>query len=363
MARYVRHFLCTLILVFLSPGLFAAEWTADETVLQDWHVAMVPFWGENTPVAEFFGDWLYDTLEEIGYKPERVDLDSLPPGIPPGGLPPHMSPAPMLSGSQSLAITGSVSYNPLHGVWLLQLYLWQVRNGRLLLTDEFVSVDRQDTKVVMPVLIGYLMSKRPPEKRAPYSLLYAGFRLGWNMQLFTPVWGARESVAKIQNADIAASLNLQFFGFEPLDSLLFGFGTSDYPPLCFMGLQVEGVGMYDFDHGGSSVTVPAMLTFTARKQGSFFSLLGGGYFLFPLDLEIWEMEVPGIAFGQKGEDLLYGWTAGLSVGRKHGPGYLSLGVRWYGDMFSSIRELTGSFYRRNSVNISVGYEVGLFEVK
>ena len=368
MPKYGRHFMYALIFIFLSPCLFAQDPLADDVQLEDWNVTLLPLWGENAGIAERMVNEMFTALEDIEYIPHLVDISNLPSGVPPGGLPPYMSPRPMLGKEQTLAITGSVSFSDMHNMWLLHLYLWQVQTDSLLLTDQFATPAGEDEEiitgadVIMPTLIGYLMSRRPPDKKPPYDLLYLGLRLGWNFQAFTQVFGDRQSILNMANANLAASLNLQFFGFEPLNSLIFGFGTAGNLPLCFLGLQVEGIAMQDFDGNAFSVTVPAMLTFTVRKPDSFFALQGGGYFIFPIPFQMMGGE-PGIVFGAKGETMPYGWTAGLSYGIKQGPGFITFGLRWYGDMFSSILETTGNFYNRNSIGVSIGYELGMIEIR
>lgn len=368
--RYGKLFLCVMF-IFLSPSLFAD--------VADRRVALVPFWGENNEIIAQFGEELYIALSETIFSPEWVDMDNLPPSFPPGGLPPHMNPGPMLARDAPFAITGHVSFNSTTKQWHLRLYLWLVPEDRILLTDELVAFDREAVHMILPFMLRWLFSRvpteRPPEPLPPPPtpippslpppiplpppptpeppfLVYVGLQVAGNMQMFVPIWGTEDNNINLENASAAVSFNFQ----------LLNLSTFNLSPRYFLGLQLEGIVLSDFTYEETfSLMLPALLRFTARRDRSFFSLLGGAYLFLPL------VEGHSVQFGHETERIGpfagWGYTAGLIWGRRIGPGYLNTGLRWSSDMFSSRRMDTRDFYNRRMITISIGYEMGVFRTR
>ena len=323
------------------------------------NILIFPFWGENQDIVDDFIQALYLDLGRMGLSVEHLTLDRLLPGIPPRGLPPHLSPRPMSTDRSSLGITGNIFLNPANGHWHLQLYLWDLKEDRLLFSDELAVANRNNIRSIMPFMVRWLISQVPREG-PPQKFLYMGLRLGGDLQLFVPVWGNGAPGLSFSNVDGAFLLNFQFFNSGFLNSRRQGLGTTGPRSISFLGLQLEGLVMWDSEQGALSMMFPAMVRFTVRRETSFFSVMVGGFYLYPLDPG---GTTGGLAFGHSAEDFLWGYTAGLALGWKVGAGYLSTGLRWYGDMFSSISLADGNFYNRQTVGFYLSYELGLFNIR
>jgi hypothetical protein len=167
--------------------------------------------------------------------------------------------------------------------------------------------------------------------------LYAGLYAGWTPTLWVPLWGSEDIELDMAGFSAAATVDLRLFNLW-LNH--------------FLGVQFEGVATWD--SRGVSLEIPAMLRFTALDSGggAYFSLLAGAYLFAP------PSKPAGFRFGHESENVLWGFKAGFGVGRKLGPGYLNLGLRWSGDMFAVMRTASGDFHNGNSLTAQVGYELG-----
>ena len=350
-----------ILFILLPLSLFAED--------ADKRVALVPFWGDNRDIIAQFGEELYIALNETTFRPEWVDIDRLPPNFPPGGLPPHMNPGPMLASDVPFAITGQISFNAAAERWHLRLYLWLVPENRILLTDELVAFDREAAHLILPFMLNWLFSQVPAERpREPLpppppppaptivlpppplpsppdsSLVYIGLRLEGNLQMFVCIWGTDNIDTSFENAGVAASVNFQFLNLR----------TSNIPTNFFLGLQLEGIATQDLENETLFLTFPVLFRFAVRGENSSFSLLGGAFMFLPLN-------EGQILFGLPNEHFLWGYTAGVLWGRRVGPGHVNIGLRWSGDMFSIDRSGTEyNFFNRHTITISVGYELGVF---
>jgi len=364
MARHKKLFFLGILFMLYPLRLFAL----------DRQIALFPFWGDNEEIAAMFGEVLYAALtEREGFDPVSIDMTRLPAGVPQGGLAPSVSPSPMLPWGVPFAITGSV-YPHEAGSWLLRLYLWRASGIRPLINDDLVASDRESASMIIPHMLDWLLEwvdrDRPVEllpgaqvaiidgqqvilhhggrgrRHLENNWLYAGLRVGGNMQMFFPLWsndGPDE--ARLGNISFVAHAHGQFF--NPLDFL-------------FLGVQVESMVTLDFDYNALSFMFPIMGRVTARRENSHIALLVGPYLLLPVDT--YGRGVTHVAhvddrfLGNTG----WGYTLGLNLGTKVGPGFLNLGVRWSNDMFSSRRTATNVFYNRRMITIYIGYELGFF---
>ena len=357
--------LLSLALFMLLPtGLFAQ---ADAR-----QVALIPFWGPNAEIIAEFGEELLAAMQDLdGFDPEPVDMGNLPPDVPPGGFPPFVSPGPSMAGGRPFALTGETNYNAAESNWRLRLFLWDISDNRLLFTDEMAVLGRDVMAMIMPSMLDWLFSwvpvptpPPPPEPPPPpppppapppvvaveaqqvvvyqgaaanvHHWVYFGVRAGGNLQMFRPLWPELRVDDSFdlqwENVSAAASLNFQF--------------------LRFLGLQFEGVALMDFAHDDMVVSFmfPALLRLTARRGTSSLSLLGGPYFF-------WSPEGQGIQFNYM-DELPWGFTAGFNIGNRFGPVYIFMEARWFYDMFGNYRAM--DFDHRNTVNVSLGFELGLF---
>jgi len=315
-------------------------------------IALVPFWGEDADIVALFGQELFNAINEIeGFVPVRVDTASLPPYIPAGGFPPHISPSTSVAGDAPFAITGNVRFIAAVG-WHMRLYLWRVSEPRPVFHDELVVADIESLRDILPSMLGWLtwvdeeaLGRQIEAARyaeAPgriwempgHSMFYVGLGAGWNAQIFDP-WPRAEEL-EVHMANMGASLS---FYFQALS-----FSSFNWPSLFFfLGPQLEAAFLMNTTRETSAVAVPLSLRLAARWNDWFVSPLAGAYVLFGGD-ELFE-------------NLPWGISLGLGFGRRLGAGYLNFGLRWSNDMFSIEKER--SSYNRHTVSVSVGYEFGL----
>ena len=357
-----RRFLLAAALFVTAAGLGA----------QVSEVALIPFWGDDDGIIADFGASLYwGLVAKPGFSPRQVDMVNLPDDVPPGGFPPFVSPPPSLTLASPFAMTGDITVNPLSGQWHLRLYLWQTADNRMLFSDEMAAFDRSSLDVVMPGMLDWIFSwvGSVPEPVTVYvevpvpvpadpvyleggmqrpapNRLFFGFRAGVASQMLVPLFTDEGVEAESpSNFTGALSLNYRFLTFEDFQ----------------LGVQAEGVVMYDHRHDILTLTVPLALRATFLFGTSSFSLLGGAYVLIPLmDGHPGFSQPDGFLFGHESDGtLLWGVTAGAGLGFRLGPGSLLAEFRWAMDMFS-VQRL--DYFHRHTVGVFVGYEWGLMRV-
>jgi len=349
--------------MLVAGGLFAQTDEPPEVR----RIALIPFWGEDEDMQYQFGRAVFDALTEMpGYDPFDVDMENRSADVPDGGFPPYIAPHPSLTLDIPYGITGNVTFDTAASQWNLFLYLWhlEVTPQRLLWSDMSAYDDVGVAAFIMPFVLEALLAWIPePEEAAVgetqiifldggqqatfvgeewwYDWLYVGLRFGWNPQLFEPLFQQRnflEIDAHWNNYSVAAHFNFQF--------------------LDFLSVQVESIAMFDLgmtfhDNGSSSLTVPVLLKYVHRRSSSFFSVLGGAYWFMPF-----VNEEGGQFFHNEG--LRWGYTVGVGIGNKAGPGNIFMETRWSHDMFSSQKT---DFFRRSIITVSIGYEMGFFKRK
>ena len=260
-----------------------------------------------------------------------------------------MNPGPALVGDVPFAITGSVVSDGATGLSFLRLYMWRVGNIRPLISDELVAFDRESANMIIPFMLDWLLEWIDADQpaRLTRNWLYAGARLGWNLQMFDPLWSTQGfDGLQWESFSLAVSANGQFL--NPLGFL-------------FLGAQVEGILSYDLGSYAMSFEIPVLGRVTARTENSFLALLFGPHLFLPITFD--GQEVRQVAhrtdrlFGNAG----WGYSLGFGMGTRVGPGFLNLGLRWSNDMFSSRRPADdGAFYNRRTITVSIGYELGFF---
>jgi len=365
-ARHNKPLLCILFLLLPLHVFAQAEyWTDDAVVVAeaangvgvavaDGRVVLVPFHGEDGHAVRWLHDALYAALGEMGYRPEWADMSNLPPGAPPEGFPPFVNPGPSLMGDAQFAITGNISFNPLSQQWHLRFFLWRRAQTSPVFSDDLSVTDMASLNLILPDMLRWFFLQALElafPAIAQHHLLYAGLRMGWMPVIFARHWGgAAYSDISLGGFNVAASANLRLLAFQFSNFRFFDFGPHTFFPNFFLGLQLEGIGAWAYGAGGS-FTLPALLRLTATDEYMpwTFSLLWGCYLVFG-----------GAHARHQSERVPWGVTVGASAGMRQGPGYLTMGLRWSGDMFSSFRTTTGGYYRRHTISLFAGYEMGFF---
>jgi len=408
LARHNKLFPCILFMIF-SLGLPANA--------ANRQVALLPFWGENQEITSLFWNELFIALtEKEGFTPVRIDMATMPPGVPAGGFPPSVNPGPLLIRGMPFAITGNVFLNPPSGQWHLRLYLWHSTDIRPIISDELVAADQETIRAILPFMLEWLFSWAPPVEPPPTPIVLAPPpplepepplplppepeppppplepeplppepepepqppQVTDDMR--TIIYG--EHYVIVDYGRVRAQHNWLYAGlragwnpqiFRPLggsagSTYLENFSAAAYlnfQPFrffgfLFMGFQAEGIftlDVVDFDNNLCifSLTVPVLARLTAHWGSTSFLLLGGVYLFMPLnnDDDI-SLVARDELFGNTG----WGCTVGVGMGNRIGPGSLNIEARFSWDMFSGRR--AGTYYNRRMITVSIGYEIGFF---
>lgn len=349
----ITHKKLFLYLLFLSAPL----WLYAQKV----PVALLPFWGEDEAIIREFGEEVILSVNGMReYSPWPVDMTRLPADVPEGGFPPYICPSPSITGGTAYALTGEVTMDEERGQWHVRLYLWQMEGNRLLFSDEMTAYYRNDFADTLPGMLDWIFSWVPKPTVAasaaptqtkviyfaasePPKWLYAGLRAGGALRIHTaPSWENPDTTYVhnyFQNLTLAAHLNAQLFSF--------------------IGLQIEGIVNIDYEPFGTqtSIILPLLARYSYRRGTMVFAIVGGIYWDFPQ--------------GEMKTDFLYdpyyppwGWTGGICFGNRLGEGYLYLDLRWSSELTDTIKVHPGyEGYRRNILNLCLGYEIGFIHKK
>ena len=207
----------------------------------------------------------------------------------------------------------------------------------------------------------YIYSSPDPPPGQPQHWLYLGLRAGTSLRLYrrsTAEPFIEKDVHHYYNINAALQLTWQFASFMGIQAE--GIFSNDYAPYeiyetnsahSVLTLRSEPFTAY-------SLMVPLTLKCTLRKEPLLAAALGGVYLAVPLG----NMQ-NGIYGGSFPYSLTVpvGYTLGINLGMKAGPGYLFLDLRWAQDLGETIKaESLESLYRRSMVILALGYEIGLF---
>jgi hypothetical protein len=336
-------------------------------------VALVPFRNAEEGLAAQFTEALYLSVENDGaYRPQTVDMDNLPADVPEGGFPPYVCPSPSMTGAAPYAMTGEMTLDSQTSLYRLRLYFWEMADTRLVSSDEVSVRDAEECAAFLPPLARWLFSRAEPAADLPEEAffempepepepaeyrLYAGLRAGSSLRFYSRI----VSSPFVEN-DVSYFFNLTagiqgayyfFAGFGVQLDLLF---TNDYAPFKSYELPPSPDGdLYTSNDPFSSVSlmIPLALKYTFRKGGHFASVLAGGYLTIPLGKM--ENESLGGSFAYTPPP---GYTLGVSLGTKAGPGNLFLDLRWAADLGETRTNAGVLIYQRSMVSITAGYELG-----
>ncbi|GHU14297.1 hypothetical protein FACS1894161_4900 [Spirochaetia bacterium] len=328
-------------------------------------IALVPFWGVDQNIITQFGNVLQANLEKNeAYTPLPVDMTNLPEDVPEGGFPPYICPSPSLIKESPYAITGELTRNEDEDLYHLRLYLWEMESSRLLCSDELAAGDRQQCETVLPSLLEWMLSwtAKPGKETLAAAVpeenwLYLGLRLGPSLRIYSRPEEApilEKEVTHYFNISAAFQAAFEFLPFLGVQAeLVF---TTDYAP--FSAYNNVSQEFKTDPMSSASLMFPLLLKYTFRKNSLFASALGGLYFTLPLG------EMENDIFGGNFEysvDPPVGYTLGIDLGMKMGPGFLFLDLRWAADLGTTVIKDTGqTLYKRSMVSLCVGYQLGFF---
>ena len=296
-----------------------------------------------------------------------IDLDNLPPDVPPGGFPPWICPSPSITMGSLYAITGEASPDPdFEGGTRIRLYLWRTEGGRLLGSDEMTVTDAEDMVYVSAFIEWVLSWIKEDEPIVVYiesepiyiqqeagfvyepSWLYLGLRAGGGNSSW--VFDFREGAVRKEST--------MFY------SMNFAFQTSFYI-FDFFALQTDLNFIYEFEsnsaHGDFRtwyLNVPILAKFILREGRLSAGAFMGIY--------------TNISLSQKGEDSTVAYFSykpdfpgiifGLNISYKLGPGNIILDGRFSYDGHWNNMDLEQINYR-SAFRLNIGYEIGFFSKK
>ena len=381
-ARFLLE--AVLLLVFLlmvmPPALFAAE---DEMVM----IALHPFSahfraGER---AQVFTSLFYDVM--AAQFPEDYDVYFIDPNyhladdMPTGGYPPFICPPASITGGAQYAISGEIDEDRSSpGIWRLRVYLWNVEENTLLVSDEMSAYDRASCEEAMPYFLEWILSwmftdeEKPREEwyyqdvaGNPYyqpedeqeKWLFLGIRAGGGSASWLYDTNNARSIqnsSAILLTSVNATFQISVHLWKFLDIQTEINTACDFGPL------------YDAGSGNSqkqntfmswSMTIPLLIKLNFQR-GPFKANIFAGPNMY-IALAAKNAETPDErSFAYKPSPL--GLTFGTAIFWKVGPGNLFTDIRseYDGRWFDNEPDVV---FFRNVIRISVGYELGIIPKK
>ena len=329
-------------------------------------VALFPLWGDNEGIVDSFGEELFISINaQDNFVPWWVDMTNLPSDVPIGGFPPYVCPSPSTTRTSPFAVTGEVIQQRSTGLWRLRLYLWRMTDSRLIISDELSARDLDDCRSILPYILTWMFSQtreesvvrvveQPTEQirtiyftaSEPTKWLYLGLRGGGSMRIYSDMDAYiahpdRSEIVSYENFHFAFHTNLQFSSF--------------------LGLQLEALytRVLADKLESWSFMFPFMLKGSYRTGTISIAGFAGCYFWVPLG-EVTNIENK---YNFIPEDPPLGYTAGIMLGNKVGPGYIFIDVRWASDFKDHVNEFTKEHFHRSIFSLSLGYELGFFTKK
>jgi hypothetical protein len=403
------------ILVFLPRIGFAQTPTINQIITdnttQPAEVAVMAFVGDDITLNALLRDATVAELRSIdGYNPQIVSLAEFPESI---NFLPDEPPAPNYLGNSKYVLTGEFYIDLDEEMQHFQLWLWKSGDGSLVYTDELVAEDIDEALSYMPVLVSWVFSRIPEERRVTvvdrgsqvnvtvnggqdgaitqssltrvvsdssgrqYEVrddplnrwMYVGLRGGGSFRFYR--------LPKVVQ-DYSSHLSL---GFTYEIGLQFGFRF-----LSFMSIQAEAIFTkdrapfrvskfnmaddeiryiyYTDTYNSKSLMFPVTLKFPLIFDPYIVTPFGGAYIAVPLgrmNLETTNTTGKDGSF-EYGLTMHLGMTLGVDLGVRVGPGILFLDLRYNGDFGETlIRMDVGNTrsYKRAMMSFSIGYELAL----
>jgi hypothetical protein len=355
-------------------------------------------------------------IQGIGkYTPRPVSGEEYPGSL---NSPPDKPPGPLYLGNSRYALTGEYHTNAGEELGHLQLWLWNSRDGSLVLyTDAWNVLDRIEALSYTTYMVAWIFARLPeeqssrsipaagaadagvangaangrangaangraddtpdPQYETPQETpkdplnyrLYAGLRGGGSFRLYTLPELTRDYYSDIPDFSYEASLQVAF-RFLP-----------------FMGIQAEAVFtqdrarfrgleyhpspdenslllLYTDSYRSISLSFPVTIKVPLVFAPYIVSPFGGVYWTMPLGKMTVSSNNAGRETGEFDYDLTgrLGITAGVDLGVRLGPGILFLEARYSGDLgetFVRTNEESMTSYKRVMVSFSIGYELAL----
>jgi hypothetical protein len=357
-----------------------------------------------------------DELERVG-KYQPVDLFFPRGDTPPMDIPPSVT----MPADMKYTITGELFWDEASFEYHFQMWLWDMARPILIYTDELVYAEFFETADTLPGMIEWIFShivvetapveepevvavveeeaaeevveeaaaeepqyeevemEIPKSEEWKYKRLYFGLRGGISPRFYkTPAeapYAANDGQMFTFEAGLQFAVSLANF----LDIQVEGLFTRDTVP--FHGFEeqrdpeTDGIKLVEFNETfeSYSLMVPLLLKFSFKPGPFLVAPFGGAYFTMPLDKITGSGGAP--AFGlipasRQGSydvslSLPIGFTAGLNLGVKFGPGVLFADIRYSQDIgTTNIKASNGvRSYDRNMASFTLGYLIGFVNRK
>jgi hypothetical protein len=365
------------VIVFLgSVTALAAQNTSAANSGKRESIAVIPFMGKDSSVNEEFAKVMTDYLESDGpYRPVVADLTNLPPDVPPVTQA-YVCPNPYFAKDMAYAISGEVTQDEDQS-YHIRLYLWEMASFRLLCSDELVARTKDDCQTYIPGLLDWLFSWiKPPEASSaqseiardaakqpdPEKWLYAGARAASSLRFYDRAASApfvEKQVQHYYNLTLAAHAAVHILPYLSVQAE--GIFTTDYAPFTYIDKQSSNdTVLRSAPFTSVSLMFPVMVKGTVKKEFAFASAFAGISINAPLGEMKNDRYGGGPSFSYK---VPLGYTAGINLGMKAGPGNIFLDIRWSGDFSDTLGSKEELLYRRSMLSIGLGYEFGFFTKK
>jgi hypothetical protein len=314
-----------------------------------------------SPMTVIFLEELIKAIPRVpgyngAYRPYSIDLqNNRPADVPPGGFPPYICPSPSLTAGSPYAMTGEVGTdrdNP--GAYWVRIYLWNMDNGRLIVSDMVNAADRESCAASYPYVLAYLFSVIDENKIALQGAAPEQSQTVYRpTSTPKPVWYWL-NLGLFAGAGNSNWNDLTTTGFMNA-SAAFYVGVNLFTHLTIQA-EANLNGHFDagnFDANFWHMTVPLLFKINLRNDPVKASINIGPYLFFPMPWS--ETPYDDIDFYK-----LLGISFGLTVGWKIGPGYVFVDGRMNHLIFFSD---DGLKYPSHAAVFGIGYEIALIRKK
>jgi hypothetical protein len=336
-------------------------------------VAILPLTGEEEPAA-IFDQATADAVANLGhYNPRRVSMETVEAaGV---RVPTDMPPIRELTPGARFALTGGVYPGNYPGEFFLQLWLWDMAHASMIYTDDLRYEQVDDGLRSLPGLVEWLfehivlvpVAEEPPAEPVPSEKwITVGLRSGVSQRWYT---APEESAPGAQALNFEGGLLVSVF----LNSLLSVQAEVDFTfdNLVYRGIDnIGGDGEYipllvNEKYTTYSLTFPLILKANFRPGNFRLAPFAGVYAFLPLGDAVFQKKQAGKedSFSWSAAIPL-GYTAGLEIATKLGPGVLLGDIRYAGDFAAiDIPDAGDISYKRGGLSFTLGYGFGFIDMR
>jgi hypothetical protein len=369
---------CVFLLMVLFPSVLSAQsgmgregYDGEGKAI----VGILPFTGEEEPAA-VLNRAAIDAVANLGnYSPRLVGIEAVEAAE--VRVPTDMPPVKELVPGMRFALTGGVYPGNFPEEFYLQLWLWDMANSSMIYTDDLIYEHIEEGLASLPGLVEWLFSHIvviSPESEVPAEpvpieekRLTVGVRSGVSLRWY---------IDPDELVPGAQALNFEggFFASVFLNTLfsLQGEVNFTFDNLVYRGIDNIGEGddyvpeLVNEKYTSYSLMFPLILKANFRPGNFRLAPFAGIYAFMPLG-EAEFRKNPGSE--EEGTfswspSVPLGYTAGIEISVKVGPGVLLGDIRYAGDFTEiSIKDAENTAYRRGGVSFTIGYGYSFIDMK